>query len=328
MLQELVESLKIYREYVEGKKFLVTGGAGFIGSWVCDAIISLGGSVICVDNLSTGNHSNIKHLLDSPNFTFINGNVEDLNPDDFKGVDYVLHLASMADPHEYQKYPISTMLSNSMGTLKTLQIAELNSATYLLASTSEVYGDPLEHPQNEEHWGNVNPIGPRACYDESKRFAEALTMSFHREKNLDIRIARIFNTYGPRLMDGRVVPKFIKQLLNNEPLTIYGNGTQTRSFCYITDLVEGLFHLLFRGKPGVYNLGNPDERSILEVVDELKRITGMNPEITFHPLPQDDPTKRRPDITKAREELGFEPKVDFSEGLRRTFEWFRNEVMK
>jgi nucleoside-diphosphate-sugar epimerase len=310
-------------------KVLVTGGAGFIGSFLCEKLLEEGYDVTCLDNLSTGKKSNVNHLLKNQKFKFIEHDVT--KPVDFE-VNFIFHLASPASPIDYQKLPIETSMANSIGTYNMLQLAKKNKARLLLASTSEVYGDPIEHPQKETYWGNVNPFGVRSCYDESKRFAEALTMSFYRKHNLDVRIARIFNTFGPRMRldDGRVIPNFIVQSLTGKPITVYGDGKQTRSFCYISDMIDGLMKLMFKDNISgeVVNLGNPEERTILSVAGTIKDITNSNSEITFKELPEDDPTKRKPDITKAKKILDWKPKIDFTIGLKETIEWFRGEIKK
>lgn len=310
------------------KTCVVTGGAGFIGSWLCESLLSEGFRVICVDNLVTGRKENISHLDGKEGFSFTEDDVS-------KGLategqaDFLFHLASPASPVDYQKLPIETMMANSLGTLNALRLASDKGARILIASTSEVYGDPREHPQREDQWGNVNPIGPRSCYDESKRFAEALTMSFRQVHGLDVRIARIFNTYGPRMRanDGRAVPNFVTQALGGKPITVYGDGKQTRSFCFVSDMVEGLKRFMFtEGISGeVINMGNPDEYSIMEVARKIRTMTGSDSEIVFSDLPRDDPTRRKPDISKAREKLGWKPGVPFEEGLEKTIEWFRKE---
>ncbi len=312
-------------------RILITGGAGFIGSHLCDRLLAEGHEVIAMDNLSTGNIENIAHLAGHERFHFIKHDVTNYiyvpGP-----LDAVLHLASLPSPVDYLNYPIQTLKVGALGTHKTLGLALAKGARYLLASTSEVYGDPLVHPQHEDYWGNVNPIGPRGVYDESKRFAEALTMAYHRYHGVDTRIARIFNTYGPRMRadDGRVVPNFICQALRGEPLTVYDDGSRTRSFCYIDDLVEGLVRLLFSDETRPVNLGNPQEMTILEFAHKVLEVTGSSSPITFvHPTDertQDDPKVRCPDITRAREVLGWEPKVPLEEGLRRTVEYFRGRV--
>ncbi|HIQ50133.1 MAG TPA: SDR family oxidoreductase [Nanoarchaeota archaeon] len=331
-LKELKERCKIFKEKIKGKRFLITGGAGFIGSWLCDILYEFGAEIVCIDNFSTGSKKNISHLIDKQRFTLLENDVSKndwlLLPEIKERFDFVLHLAARADPKNYVKYPIDTMLSNSLGTLHTLQIATRDKAIYFFASTSEVYGDPKVHPQHEAYWGNVNPIGIRACYDEAKRFSEALCMAFFREKGIEVKISRIFNTYGPRLNDGRVICTFIKQALMNQPLTVFGNGKQTRSPCYITDMIDGILRTIFLGTSGdVYNIGNPEEITIIELAHLIKTLCNSNSEIVFKPLPQDDPIKRKPDITKAKKELGFTPKIPLKEGLERTINWFR-EVLK
>jgi len=308
-------------------KVLVTGGAGFMGSHLCESVLNKGYDVLCLDNLCTGNKKNIQHLLNNSKFKFIQHDVT--KPIDLK-VDFIFHLASPASPVDYQKLPVETSMANSIGTYNMLELARKNNARFLLASTSEVYGDPIEHPQKENYWGNVNPFGVRSCYDESKRFAEALAMSFHRKYNLDVRIARIFNTYGPRMRldDGRVIPNFIVQAISKRPLTVYGDGKQTRSFCFISDMVEGLMKFMFAdGLSGeVINLGSMDEREVIEVAKVLKKMISSESEIVFKPLPEDDPAKRKPDIIKAKKLLNWEAKVDFKTGLMKTIEWFKKEL--
>jgi len=312
-------------EELRGKSVLVTGGAGFIGSWLCEHLLKKENKVTCLDNLITGNRNNINHMLSNSNFTFIEKDVSEKL--DIKGdVDTIFHLASPASPKDFDKIPIEIMVSNSIGTLNTLELAKEKDACLLFASTSEAYGQPQEHPQTEEYWGNVNPIGPRSCYDESKRFGEALCMAFHRANGTDVKIARIFNTYGPRMRkdDGRVTPNFIVQALGNRPITIHGDGRQTRSFCYIEDMVNGLEKAACSKHPGqVFNIGNPNEITILELADEIKSITGSSSEITFKPLPEDDPVRRKPDISKAKKLLNWEPKTALRDGLKKTIEWFK-----
>lgn len=305
---------------------LVTGGAGFIGSWLCDRLIEKGYKVICVDNLSSGNKKNIRHLLRNKKFEFIKHDIK--KPMKIRGpVGHVFHLSSRASPADFQEHAMDILLTNSSGTLNMLELAREKNARFLLASTSEVYGDPKEHPQGENYWGNVNPIGIRSCYDESKRFAEALTMAFHRRYGLDVRIARIFNTYGPRMRrdDGRAIPNFITQALEGKPMTVYGDGAQTRSFCYITDMVKGLGKLMvINGLGGeAINLGDPNEVSILKTANLIKKLTRSNSKIVFKPLPQDDPIRRRPDISKAEKILGWRPTTPLEEGLQKTVEYFR-----
>ncbi|MBW2976320.1 SDR family oxidoreductase [Candidatus Woesearchaeota archaeon] len=303
---------------------LITGGAGFIGSHLCDFLIAKGFKVICMDNFITGSKENIEHLQANENFKLINHDVSKHIKIE-EPLDYVLHFASPASPVDYQKIPIQTLKAGSLGTHNTLGLALAKKAKYLLASTSEVYGDPLVNPQPESYWGNVNPIGIRGCYDEAKRFAEALVMAYHRIHKVDVRIARIFNTYGPRMRkdDGRVVPNFINQALKNKPVTVYGEGKQTRSFCYASDLVEGIYKLMMSGINEPVNLGNPDEYTIIEFADIVKKLTKSESRIAFEKLPTDDPHVRRPDITKAKKELGWEPKVNLEEGLKETIKWFK-----
>jgi UDP-glucuronate decarboxylase len=302
-------------------KVIVTGGAGFIGSWLCEYLVGKGESVICLDNFSTGSKRNVEHLVSNPNFRLMEHDVT--QPLDIE-IDQIYHLASIASPVHYQKFPVETALSNSLGTHNMIKLALKNNAVLLFASTSEVYGDPEEHPQREEYWGRVNPIGIRSCYDESKRFAEALIMSYVRQYGLKAKIIRIFNTYGPRMSsgDGRGIPNFIVQALKNEPLTVYGDGSQTRSFCYVGDLVEGIYGMMHSGETGPINLGNPNEYSILETAKMIKDRTNSSSEMVFRELPEDDPKKRKPDIMKARERLGWEPKTSFEEGLNKTIQYF------
>lgn len=306
------------------KVCVVTGGAGFIPSHICDQLIAEGHRVFCLDNLITGKKANIAHLLKEKNFEFVRQDVT--RPFQIAGrVDYVLHCASPASPVDYLNYPIETLLVGSRATHHALEIAEKKKAVFFLTSTSEVYGDPLEHPQKETYWGHVNPNGPRSVYDEAKRYAEAVTFAFHRTRKVSVRVARIFNTYGPRmnLHDGRVVPNLVCQALKGQPLTVYGDGSQTRSFCYVDDEVRGLLKLLFSDVPGPVNIGNPDEFTILEFAQMVGEMTGSKSRIVFKPLPQDDPKQRRPDITIARTRLGWAPVIPLREGLQKTIEWFR-----
>jgi dTDP-glucose 4,6-dehydratase len=308
---------------------LITGGAGFIGSHLCDRFLAEGHEVIAVDNFITGTPENITHLLANPKFRLIGHDIS--HPLKVREkLDNVLHFASPASPVDYLEYPIQTLKVGSLGTHNALGLAKAHGARFLLASTSEVYGDPLEHPQKESYWGNVNPIGVRGCYDEAKRFAESITMAYHRVHQLNTHIVRIFNTYGTRmrLNDGRVLPNFMYQALRGEPITVYGDGKQTRSFCYVSDLVEGIVRLLFTNYPEPVNLGNPAEITILEFAEEIKKLAGTSAEIVFRPLPQDDPKVRQPDITRARQLLGWEPKVGRAEGLKQTLEYFRNKLAK
>ena len=306
------------------KTVLITGGAGFIGSHLCDFLIDKGFRVVCVDNLITGNAKNIGHLNASKNFKFINHDISKHIAID-EPLDYVLHFASPASPVDYQKIPIQTLKAGSLGTHNTLGLALAKKAKYMLASTSEVYGDPKINPQAESYWGNVNPVGPRGCYDESKRFAEALVIAYHRIHRIDVRIARIFNTYGPRMRknDGRVVPNFINQALSNKPITVYGTGKQTRSFCYIGDMIDGIYKLMMSGVNDPINLGSPDEHTIKEFAEIIKKLTGSRSEIIFKKLPVDDPHVRCPDISKAMKELGWKPKIALEKGLKETIDWFK-----
>lgn len=303
---------------------VVTGGAGFLGSHLVDLLLAKGHRVIVLDNLVTGTIANLEHHAGNSAFRFIKQDVTEYLFIDGP-VDYVWHFASPASPVDYLELPIQTLKVGSLGTHKALGLAKHKGARFLLASTSEVYGDPEEHPQTESYWGRVNPVGPRGCYDEAKRFAEALTMAYHNYHGLETRIARIFNTYGPRmrLHDGRVVPNFIFQALRSKPLTIYGDGRQTRSLCYCSDLIEGVYRLMMRGDHLPVNLGNPHELSILEIARAIIDATGSKSRIVFRPLPKDDPKKRRPDITRARKLLHWEPAVDLATGLRQTIDWFK-----
>lgn len=306
--------------------FVVSGAAGFIGSHICDRLISEGHTVLALDNLITGSVRNLAHLQNHPNFQYVQHDVT-LPVDDPGPVDAIFHMASLASPKDYLDHPIETLDVGAAGTKNLLDLARAHDARFLLASTSECYGDPLEHPQRESYWGNVNPVGLRSCYDESKRFAEALTMAYHRVHGLRTTIARIFNTYGPRmqLKDGRVVPAFLDQALRGDPITVFGDGSQTRSFCYVSDLVEGLFRLILSGEPYPVNLGNPVEMTMLEFAEHIRALTGASSPIQFHPLPEDDPKRRKPDITRAREILGWAPKVCLDEGLIPTIEYFRSQ---
>ncbi|HEX8253810.1 MAG TPA: UDP-glucuronic acid decarboxylase family protein [Thermoanaerobaculia bacterium] len=306
---------------------LITGGAGFLGSHLCDLFLSRGHEVICMDNFLTGSPNNIKHLFGHDGFSFIKQDVTNYIHIDGP-LDYVLHFASPASPIDYLEKPIQTLKVGSLGTHKTLGVAKDKGARYLIASTSEVYGDPLTHPQKEDYWGNVNPVGPRGVYDEAKRFAEAMTMAYNRFHGVETRIVRIFNTYGERMRinDGRVVPAFISQALRNEPLTVFGDGSQTRSFCYYSDLIEGIYRLLMSDEVQPTNIGNPSEMTVLQFAEEIKRLTGSSAPIEFRPLPEDDPKIRRPNITKAREILKWEPVVPLEEGLTKTIDYFRSVV--
>ena len=304
-------------------RVLVTGGAGFIGSHLCDFLLEKGCEVVCMDNLLTGSLDNIAHIQDA-RFVFVEYDVT--NFISIKGgVDYVLHFASPASPIDYLELPIQTLKVGSLGTHRALGLAKARRARFLLASTSEVYGDPLVHPQREDYWGNVNPVGPRGVYDEAKRFAEAMTMAYHRVHGLDTRIVRIFNTYGSRmrLTDGRAIPTFLRQALRNEPLTVYGDGSQTRSFTYVSDLVDGIWRLMHSPVNDPVNIGNPREMTLLELAKLVIQAAGSTSEIVFRPLPVDDPKVRQPDIGRARRLLGWEPAVEIEEGLARTLEWYR-----
>ena len=310
-------------------RILITGGAGFIGSHLCDHLIALGHDVIAMDNLITGNPDNIAHLIGNPRFRFVHHDVTNFIYVE-GSLDTVMHLASLPSPVDYVNLPIQTLKVGALGTHKALGLAKAKGAAFFLASTSEVYGDPLVHPQPEEYWGNVNPIGVRGVYDESKRFAEAMTMAYYRYHGVDTRIVRIFNTYGPRmrLNDGRVVPTLVSQSLQGEPLTVHGDGKQTRSFCYVSDLVEGMVALLFSKEANPMNLGNPEEHTILEFAKIINGLTGNPAGITFTEARPEDPKQRRPDITKARAILGWEPKVGLLDGLTRTIAWFKERLRK
>lgn len=311
------------------KRAVVTGGAGFLGSHLCDKLIESNIEVICVDNLLTGDLDNISHHFGNADFTFIKHDITDYIY--IKGnIDYILHFASPASPIDYFKLPIQTLKVGSLGTHKALGLAKEKNARFLLASTSEVYGDPLIHPQNEEYYGNVNPIGPRGVYDEAKRFAEAMTMAYHRHHGLETRIVRIFNTYGPRmrLNDGRALPAFISQALMGEDITVFGNGKQTRSFCYVSDLVDGIYKLLMSDIPDPINIGNPNEITILKFAQEITALTNSHSKIIHKSLPQDDPKVRQPNIQKAKEFLNWEPKVDRKEGLLKTLEYYKRILKK
>jgi dTDP-glucose 4,6-dehydratase len=299
---------------------LVTGGAGFLGSHLCDALVSRGHRVVCVDNLDTGSLANIEHIR-VPEFSHINCDITEPFFVD-EPVDFVYHLASPASPIDYLRLPLHTLKVGSYGTHHTLGLAKFKRARFLLASTSEVYGDPQVHPQTESYWGHVNPIGPRGVYDEAKRYGEAMTMAYHRQQGVDTAIARIFNTYGPRMRphDGRAIPTFLRQALANRPITVYGDGSQTRSFCFVSDLIRGLIALAESGYHQPVNIGNPDEFTLLELAEAVRDATGSSSEIVFEALPVDDPKQRRPDITLAREVLGWSPEVSLREGLERTIE--------
>lgn len=307
---------------------VVTGGAGFLGSHLVDYLLNKGHQVIAIDNLITGRVQNIAHQAGNGNFKFIK---QDVTQYIFlsEKIDYVWHFASPASPIDYAEFPIQTLKVGSLGTHKALGLAMKNRARFLLTSTSEIYGDPLRHPQSEDYWGNVNSVGPRSCYDEAKRFAEAMTMAYHREHGLETRIVRIFNTYGPRmrLNDGRVVPAFISQALKKEPITLYGEGKQTRSFCYCSDLIEGIYRLMMSDHCDPVNIGNPNELSIRQFAELILELTGTQLELINKDLPTDDPKQRRPDITKARNLLQWEPKVDLRDGLKKTIDWFSGQPL-
>jgi dTDP-glucose 4,6-dehydratase len=306
---------------------VVTGGAGFLGSHLCDLLLARGHKVIAIDNFVTGSVDNISHLGGNPNFKFIQQDVTEFIFLDVP-VHFVWHFASPASPVDYLELPIQTLKVGSLGTHKALGLAKNKGARFLITSTSEIYGDPLVHPQREDYWGNVNTIGPRGCYDEAKRFAEAMTMAYHRQHGVETRIVRIFNTYGPRmrLNDGRVVPSFVGQALRNQPLSVFGKGAQTRSFCYVSDLIEGIYRLMNGSTSDPVNIGNPHEMTVLEFAKEIIRATGSKSKIVYKPLPQDDPKQRQPDITRARTLLKWEPQVPLEEGLKKTIEYFRGKV--
>ncbi len=310
-----------------GKRILITGAAGFLGSHLSDRFLKEGFNVVGMDNLLTGNIKNIEHLFPVKEFEFYHHDITKFvhvpGP-----IDYILHFASPASPIDYLKMPIQTLKVGALGTHNLLGLAKSKGSRILVASTSEVYGDPLEHPQTEEYWGNVNPVGPRGVYDEAKRFMESITMAYHTFHKLDTRIIRIFNTYGPRMRldDGRALPTFLSQALRGEDVTVYGDGLQTRSFCYVDDLVEGIYRLLMSDYPRPVNIGNPSEITLLQFAEEVLKLTGSKSKIVFEALPQDDPKQRQPNITKAREILGWEPKIDRHEGLKRTLEYFKQHI--
>jgi len=308
------------------QRALVTGGAGFLGSHLCDALLAEGWSVVVVDNLLTGRLANLAHLKNESRFEFVEKDI--CEPFDAGRVEYVFHFASPASPVDYSNHGIATLQVGSLGTFHALDVARKYGAKYLVSSTSECYGDPLEHPQKETYWGHVNPIGPRSVYDEAKRFTEAVTMAYRRYHNVDTRIVRIFNTYGPRLQlnDGRVVSNFMKQALRGEDLTVYGDGNQTRSFCYVSDEIDGFLRLSKSNEHLPVNIGNPNEFTILECAQLVLKVSGSKSKIRYEPLPQDDPKQRQPDITKARQLLGWEPKVDLETGLRLSLDYFRKAI--
>lgn len=326
IIGEDLEEIKRNLDFEFNKTVLVTGGAGFLGSWICDVLVRQGSKVICLDNLASGLQSNISHLLREPNFKFVQHNIT--KPIHFnENIDVVMHLASRASPFEFTEYPISILKANTLGVWVALGIAKEHKAKFLYTSTSEVYGDAKEIPTTENYRGNVNPVGVRSCYDEAKRAGESFTMAYMLEENLDIRIARIFNTYGPRMraegVYGRVIPRFIEQCVNNKPITVFGDGSQTRTFCYVTDQVKGLLKLIFLDKAQgeVVNVGGNKEVTILEIANLIKRLTNSESEIVFSVLPNDDPVRRNPNISKAKRVLGWKPKVGLEEGLRRMIGW-------
>ena len=332
IIKQGIEAIKreFDTEVAEGKNILVTGGAGFLGSWICDVLVESKANVICLDNFSSGLKENISHLLGRKNFKFVQHDIT--QPIFFnEEIDIVMHLASRASPFEFEKYPIQILKANTLGIWVALGIAKKHEAKFLYTSTSEIYGDAKEIPTTEEYRGNVNPIGPRSCYDEAKRCGESYVIAYRMQHGLDTRIARIFNTYGPRMraegIYGRVVPRFVEQALSNKPITVFGDGTQTRSFCYVTDQVEGLLKLAFseRAEGEVVNIGSDSEITILELAKLIKELTKTSSEIEFHPLPKDDPMRRKPDISKAKKLLGWKPKVELEEGLRMMIEWFKEK---
>jgi len=331
-LMKIKEDLTEFKNKIEGKTFLVTGGAGFLGSWFCDVLITFEANVHCLDNFSSGNVKNIEHLLDSKFFNLIKGDVCNFSTNE--RFDYIVHMASIASPKLYQKHPLLTLDANVIGIRNMLELARKNDVKgFLFTSTSEVYGDSQTVPTPESYWGNVNPYGPRSCYDESKRCGEAYCFSYFQQYGVPIRISRIFNTYGPRIESGgygRVVLKFIEQALSNKPFTVYGDGKQTRSFCYITDTTIGLFKLLLiNGLNGeVVNIGNDKEIGIVDLANKIKEITNSNSQIIFEPLPKDDPRRRNPDLTKSRELLSYNPKIGLEAGLVRTIEWAESRFKK
>jgi dTDP-glucose 4,6-dehydratase len=306
---------------------LVTGGAGFLGSHLCDYLLAHDWDVVCIDNEVTGTESNLRHLFGNPRFEYVRADVSRDLP--YAGsLDYVLHFASPASPPDYHRFPIETLQVGSLGTYNALRLAEEKKSKFLMASTSECYGDPEVSPQPETYWGHVNPVGPRSVYDEAKRFSEALTMSFHRARGVDTRIVRIFNTYGPRmrLNDGRALPNFLYQALTGKPITVYGDGSQTRSFCYVSDLIEGIYRLMQSEEHFPVNIGNPNEITILEFAKRIKSLTASDVPIVFEPLPEDDPKQRRPDISKAQRLLNWQPEISLQDGLERTLHYFRDRA--
>lgn len=327
-VEEIKRNLDL--RFAEGKTVLVSGGAGFLGSWICDVLVESKANIICADNLVSGRRENISHLIGKENFKFVQHDIA--NPIFFdEKIDFVMHLASRASPFEFKEYPIQILKANTLGIWIALGIAKKHGARFLYASTSEIYGNPAIVPTPETYNGNVNPIGPRSCYDEAKRCGESYVLAYKIQHNLDTRIARIFNTYGPRMraddIYGRVVPRFIEQALKGEPITVFGDGTQTRSFCYVTNQVEGLLRLasLEEAEGEVVNIGNEEEVKIIELAETIKKLTKSESEIVFSELPKDDPRRRKPDISKARRILGWEPKVGLEEGLRKTIEWFKEK---
>ena len=308
-------------------RIVIAGGAGFIGSHLSEFFLDRGHSVVCLDNFSTSSLTNIAHLSQTPGFTFLETDV--VQPQEIPGrIDWVLNLASPASPVHYQRLPLETLRAGSIGTWNLLELARAKEAKFLLTSTSEVYGDPTVHPQDETYWGYVNPIGPRSVYDESKRFAEALTMAYHRSYAVDVRLARLFNTYGPRMQmeDGRVIPNFVLQALRGQPLTVYGDGSQTRSFCYLSDMLEGLYSLMMSNESRPVNLGNPHEVTIRELAGRIISITGGRSQIVSQPLPEDDPKQRCPDISRAIKVLGWQPRISLEEGLNKAVPWFASQI--
>jgi UDP-glucuronate decarboxylase len=332
IIVEDIERIKrdLQRESFEGKRILVSGGSGFIGSWLCDLLVGFGAEVACLDDLSTGVMRNIDHLVGKPGFEFLKGDVCTFEAEG--EFDFIFHLASHASPEEYQVHPIGTLRAGSIGSVNMAELARRHDAVVLFASTSEVYGNALVVPTPESYWGNVNPVGPRSCYDEGKRFAEALFMAYFRQYGLNVRVARIFNSFGPRLREdglyGRAVSRFIRQALANESLTVYGDGKQTRSFCYISDTVTGLMLLTTneKAKGEVVNIGNAEEVTILELAKRIKQLVGCASPLTFHPLPEDDPKRRCPDMGKAEKLLGWKPKISLEPALVRTITWFRGRA--